>query len=160
MLAFSFACVPLYSLFCKVTGYAGTVKRVQSFDDQVIGKRYIKVRFNADVDPELNWVFRPHIKDTIVKTGQNSLIFYDVQNLNNFDTDGIAIYNVTPHKAAKYFNKIACFCFERQTISANQKVVMPVSFFIDSAIENDKQMDDIKVLTLSYTFLPYHKYKW
>ena len=82
-----------------------------------------------------------------------------MQNLEDKDTEGIAVYNVTPDKAAKYFSKIACFCFERQVIKANQSVVMPVSFFIDSAIEDDKEMMDVNSMTLSYTFFPYKDYK-
>lgn len=159
MLALSFASVPLYSLFCKVTGYAGTVKRVENFHDQKLGKRIIKVRLNADVEPGLNWIFRPHTTELDVRTGQNGLVFYTVENLNNFESDGIAVYNVTPHKAAKYFGKIACFCFERQTMQPKQSAIMPVSFFIDSSIEDDREMSDIKVLTLSYTFFRYKSYK-
>jgi cytochrome c oxidase assembly protein subunit 11 len=159
MLAFSFASVPLYNIFCKATGYAGTIKRVQLFDDQKVGNRIIKVRFNSDISHNLNWQFAPYHREVSTKTGENALAFYTVQNLNNFESSGIAVYNVTPHKAAKYFNKIACFCFEKQTLKPMERIIMPVSFFIDSDIENDKEMNDIKTLTLSYTFFRYEDYK-
>lgn len=162
MFSLAFASVPIYSIFCKATGYAGTVKRAADEDyyfKQQSSNREILIRLNADVDPNLNWKFTPHHNNLKVKVGENTLIYYTVENLNNTDSEGIAIYNVTPHKAAKYFYKVACFCFEKQTLKAKEKMVMPVSFFIDQAIINNREMEEITTLTLSYTFFRYQDYQ-
>ncbi|AHX11202.1 cytochrome c oxidase assembly CtaG/Cox11 family protein [Neorickettsia helminthoeca str. Oregon] len=162
MLCLAFASVPLYSLFCKATGYAGTVKRVERSFNLAVGTRDITVRFNADVDKDLPIRFRVKDDPVMVKPGQNALVFYTVQNLTDQPIEAIAVYNVTPYKAAKYFNKVACFCFERQVLPPNKTIVMPVSFFIDPEIEKDPEMNDIRTFTLSYTFFRYTEYnaKW
>lgn len=162
MLFASFAFVPLYSLFCKATGYAGTVKRVERAFDLPVGTRDITVRFNADISKDLPVRFSVQDYPVVVKPGQNALIFYGVENLTDEPLEAIAIYNVTPYKAAKYFNKVACFCFEKQILPPKKKIVMPVSFFIDPEIERDSQMNEIKTFTLSYTFFSYSEYnaKW
>ncbi|ABD46093.1 cytochrome c oxidase assembly protein [Neorickettsia sennetsu] len=158
MLLLSFASVPLYSLFCKATGYAGAVKRSKRSFDLPIGSRDIVVRFNADVTKNLPVRFSVQDYPVVVKPGQNALIFYAVENTTDEPIEAIAVYNVTPYKAAKYFNKVACFCFEKQILPPKKRVVMPVSFFIDPEIEKDPQMDEIKTFTLSYTFFRYAEY--
>ena len=151
MLAFSFASVPLYRIFCQKTGYGGTVKiALQAANN--IQNRIIRVRFNADVHRDLPWSFKPLQQETSVYVGETGLAFYQVQNKTDKDITGIATYNVTPDKAGQYFNKIHCFCFEEQIIHAREKADMPVQFFIDPAIMNDPACADIKVITLSYTF--------
>lgn len=155
MLCLAYAAVPLYSLFCKTTGYGGAPKRVASYVHYKPGNRVITVRFNADLSPELNWKFAPLVSSTQAKVGTNVLTFYNVENLTQLSSRGIAIYNVTPEKAAKYFNKVACFCFEEQLILPYQKVVMPVSFFIDPALEEDEELKNLTTITLSYTFFKY-----
>ena len=154
MLCLVYASVPLYNIFCKVTGYGGTV-RTTTVTQSKIGKTTIKVRFNADINQELPWKFYPEIPYTIVKPGEQTLIFYRAENLTNEYVSGMAVYNVTPHKIGKYFNKVACFCFTQQTLSPYQKTIMPVSFFIDPDIETDPETSDVKLITLSYTFFKY-----
>ncbi len=157
MLALSYASVPIYSLFCKVTGYGGTVKRVQVDPNATLGSKKIKVRFNADVSPGLPMRFQINQKPILVATGEPSLVFYKAINTSDEPIEVMAIYNVAPHKAGKYFNKVSCFCFSRQTLMPNVEVVMPVSFFIDKEIENDSDAEDVGTITLSYTFFPYSK---
>ena len=151
MLALSFASVPIYRIFCQKTGYGGTPKLALQGCDRVID-REITVRFNADVHRDLPWDFKPLQIDTKVKVGETGLAFYQVRNRTSKPFVGIAIYNVTPDKAAQYFNKIHCFCFEEQEIAAHEVADMPVQFFIDPEIANDKNCNDIKTITLSYTF--------
>ena len=155
MLCLVYASVPLYSIFCKVTGYGGTVKTSKILQNDKIGNTNIKVRFNADINKQLPWKFYPEVSYVTVKPGEQKLVFYRAENLSDKDVSGIAVYNVTPHKAGKYFNKVACFCFTKQTLSPYQKTIMPVSFFIDPAIETDPETSDVKVITLSYVFFKY-----
>lgn len=151
MVMLTFASVPLYNIFCKVTGYGGTTKYT-AIASTTIGTKKIKVRFDANVDKNLPWIFKSEQSEVTVLVGENNLIFYTAENKTDKPIIGTAIYNVTPHKAAKYFNKIQCFCFEEQLLKARQKMIMPVSFFIDPAIEEDKNLQDVDTITLSYTF--------
>ncbi|MDF2965171.1 MAG: cox11 [Rickettsiaceae bacterium] len=151
MVLLSFASVPLYSLFCKVTGYGGTVKDTPISAGRK-GKRTITVRFDANVNSDLPWNFKAEQIQFKVLTGENALAFYSAENYSNEDIVGMSVYNVTPHKAGSYFNKIHCFCFEEQLLKAGEKVNMPVSFFIDPAIEEDNNLSDVDTITLSYTF--------
>ena len=142
MLMLTFASVPLYNLFCKVTGYGGTT-RYTAIASSRVGTKLIKVRFDANVDKNLPWDFKAEQNEVIVKVGENNLIFYTAENKTDKPIIGTAVYNVTPHKAAIYFNKIQCFCFEEQLLKAKQKMIMPVSFFIDTDIENDPNLQDV-----------------
>jgi cytochrome c oxidase assembly protein subunit 11 len=151
MVLLSFASVPLYSLFCKVTGYGGTVQNIP-IQATKKGKRIITVRFDANVEKKLPWKFKPEQKEMRVRTGENALAFYSSENFSDEDIVGMSIYNVTPHKAGAYFNKIHCFCFEEQLLKAHEKINMPVSFFVDPAMEDDRNLDDVDTITLSYTF--------
>ena len=153
MVMLTFASVPLYNLFCKFTGYGGTVKFAPSASNR-IGSKLIKIRFDANVDQELPWSFKSEQEEAVVRVGENNLVFYEAENNSDQLIIGTAVYNVTPHKAAAYFNKIQCFCFEEQALKPKQKMLMPVSFFIDSEIENDPSLKDVDTITLSYTFYP------
>lgn len=151
MLMLAYASVPLYSIFCKVTGFSGTVVTGKYVADR-IGTKQIKVRFDANIDKDLPWIFKPEQQEVTVKVGENILVFYYAENLSNEDIIGTAVYNVTPHKAGAYFNKIQCFCFEEQLLKPGQKMPMPVSFFIDPDIETDPATSEVSTITLSYSF--------
>lgn len=151
MLILSFASVPIYSLFCKVTGFGGTVRQ-QIVSAKKKGKKQITINFDANIEQNLQWKFIPKQKSITVTTGENNLVFYYSRNLTNRDIVGTAIYNVTPNKAGKYFVKIYCFCFEEQLLKKQEEILMPVSFYIDPAIEDDPYMHDVNTITLSYTF--------
>ena len=151
MMLLTFAASPIYSLFCKVTGYGGTTQRGYEAS-KVKGKRDIVVKFDANVEPALPWKFMPKQNSITLKPGENALIFYYSENLSKDDIVGTAVYNVMPSKAGKYFNKIHCFCFEEQLLLAGAKVLMPVSFFLSPELEQDPDMDDVESITLSYSF--------
>lgn len=153
MLGLAYASVPLYRLFCQVTGFGGTTQEGLVAPGAVAGHE-VKVRFNADTDPNLNWNFKPGEREMKVKVGEQSLSYYIAENKDSASLTGHATYNVVPHGAGQYFVKIHCFCFENQTLKPGQKVHMPVSFYIDPAILNDPEMKDISTITLSYTFFP------
>ena len=151
MICLTYASVPLYRLFCQMTGYGGTA-RIFVPPSNITGTKTIKVAFNADTEPKLQWLFKPQQRYVDVITGENKLIFYEAENLTDEYITGMASYNVTPELAGKYFNKVECFCFERQTLKPHQKVLMPVLFFVDPAIEKDEDLKDIHEITLSYNF--------
>ena len=151
MTILAFASVPLYRIFCQKTGYGGTPQIVYQNANKV-SDRQIKVRFNAGVQKDLPWKFKPLQSDVTVYAGETGLAFYQVQNTSNEPLVGIATYNVTPEKAGLYFNKIECFCFEEQTLPPGEVIDMPVQFFIDPAIDKDKNLKEVVTITLSYTF--------
>ena len=151
MVALAFAAVPLYRLFCQVTGYGGTPQLAERAPDAA-GQRVITVRFDATVHPGLPWHFRPEQSEITLKVGEPALVFYLARNDAAFATAGQATFNVTPLKAGQYFNKVACFCFQSQTLEPGQEIPMGVSFFVDPAIVDDPNLDDVKTITLSYTF--------
>lgn len=151
MLAFAYASVPLYRLFCQKTGFGGTTQ-VAPAPSSFMTDRYITVRFNADVHRDLLWTFKPMQVQMRVRVGENALAFYESENLTDSPITGMATYNVTPDKAGIYFQKIACFCFEEQTLQPRQKVVMPVQFYVDPEILKDPRAKDVQTITLSYTF--------
>lgn len=153
MAGLSYASVPLYDLFCRVTGYGGTTQVAESLPETV-SERMITVRFNADVNPELPWAFQPVERQMRLRVGESGLAFYRATNQTDRATAGTATFNVTPLKAGQYFNKVQCFCFTEQILAAGQSMDMAVSFFVDPAIEEDPNLDDVKTITLSYTFFP------
>lgn len=153
MVALSYAAVPLYRLFCQVTGYGGTTQRAARPPGPVID-RLITVRFDANVSSQLNWTFEPVQREVTLKLGENKLAFYQVRNLSDKATYGTATFNVTPEIAGGYFNKIECFCFKEQRLEAGQRAEMPVSFFIDPALLDTPDTRTIQEITLSYTFFP------
>ncbi len=155
MVGLSFAAVPLYDLFCRVTGYGGTTQRSEAAPDAGrVSDREIRVRFNADTAPGLEWDFRPRTRSVTVKVGQEGLIFYTAANAGASATEGTALYNVTPQKVGAYFAKVQCFCFEEQVLASGESMEMPVQFYVDPALLDDPDMDDVHTITLSYTFFP------
>jgi cytochrome c oxidase assembly protein subunit 11 len=151
MIGMSFAAVPLYRLFCAATGYGGTPSIGLAAAPGSNGE-IIRVRFNADTNPALPWQFAPDQLEVTLKLGEEQVAFYHAANLSGRPVTGMALYNVTPEKVGKYFHKTACFCFNKQTLSANQSMEFPVSFWVDPAIRNDPGTADVRVITLSYTF--------
>ena len=152
MVGLAFASVPLYRMFCQVTGFAGTPQRAERAPGAVVGQ--IGVRFDANVDHGLPWRFEPVQTTVRVAPGAKTQIFYRAQNLSARPITGQAVFNVSPTQAGKYFNKIECFCFTEQTLKAGEKVDMPVIFYVDPAILKDEDTKDIDEITLSYTFYP------
>ena len=153
MFGVAYASVPLYKLFCQVTGYGG-VPQVAEIAPGALPNMEISVRFDANTNPQLPWQFKAVKNQMTVTLGESTLAFYEARNLAKTDVTGTAVYNVTPLKAGQYFSKIDCFCFSEQTLNAGQRVDMPVQFFVDPAINNDPNTKDIKTITLSYTFYP------
>lgn len=151
MLGLSFAAVPLYDAFCRITGYGGTPKIVAG-PDQVILERTVELRFDANVAKGLNWKFGPNEPVRRVRLGELSETSYYAQNMSKDKITGRAIYNVVPEKAAVYFSKIECFCFQEQTLKPGERVNMPIVFYVDSDLDKDHNMRDVKSITLSYTF--------
>lgn len=145
------ASVPLYRLFCQVTGYGGTTQKAEA-SNGIILEREMTVRFNSDVNGALPWHFKPVQRSVTVKIGEEALIFFKAINNSTETITGTATFNVTPFKAAQYFNKIDCFCFTEQTLAPGEEVDMPVSFFIDPDLATDKRLEEVKEITLSYTF--------
>ncbi|MGI9500923.1 MAG: cytochrome c oxidase assembly protein [Geminicoccaceae bacterium] len=145
------ASVPLYRLFCQVTGYGGTT---QVAEDVVPGAvaRTIRVRFDASIGDQLPWKFQPLEREIEVRIGEENLAFYRAVNVADQPIVGKSTFNVTPHKAGPYFSKIACFCFTEQVLKPDEEIDMPVSFFVDPAILDDADTRDIETITLSYTF--------
>jgi len=150
LVAFS---VPLYNLFCRVTGYGGTTSFSENVSTITLDKD-IKIQFNADVNDSINWLFEAP-PDIDFKIGENKLVEYKATNLSSETTLGTATFNVLPEKVGPYFIKTQCFCFEKQTLEPNQTVKMPVVFYIDPSITEDPSMTDIDTITLSYTFFKY-----
>lgn len=151
MLGMAYAAVPLYRLFCQVTGYAGTPLVAAKGSDTVL-ERTIDVRLDANVAPGLPWTFRPKQSLVTVRLGETAVVHYEATNTGTTATRGTAIYNVAPDSAGAYFNKIECFCFTEQTLEPGQTVDMPVTFFVDPALVDDRDTNRLPVITLSYTF--------
>ena len=151
MVGASFAAIPLYRVFCAVTGYGGTP---QIGPEAAPGAtaRTITVRFDADVSPGLPWHFTPEQERVRLPLGQQRVAFYSARNDAAEPVTGIALYNVTPDKVGKYFHKTACFCFDQQTLAAGEQKQFPLSFWVDPEIAKDPNTSDIHTITLSYTF--------
>ncbi|CAN7498786.1 cytochrome c oxidase assembly protein [Pararhizobium sp. LjRoot235] len=151
MVGMAYAAVPLYDVFCKVTGYNGTTKRVEQASD-VILDRTIKVTFDANTAPGLPWDFKPVQREIELKIGETVQVEFEATNLSKKPTTGQAVFNVTPMAAGAYFNKVQCFCFTETTLQPGEKMTMPVVFFVDPEIVNTVETKGINTLTLSYTF--------
>ncbi len=151
MLGLSFAAVPLYRVFCAVTGFGGT-PRIGPEQSRSVSTRTIVVRFNADTSAGLPWSFAPEQKQVTLRLGEDQVAFYVARNDADRPVTGIATYNVTPEKAGQYFHKTACFCFNEQTLAPHQDMQLPVSFWVDPAIASDPSTADVTTITLSYTF--------
>jgi cytochrome c oxidase assembly protein subunit 11 len=155
MVGLAFASVPLYRLFCQVTGFGGTTMRAASdaAPGPIAGKE-VNVRFDANVARSLAWQFKPERTVETVAIGEREMAFYTAKNLSARPITGTATFNVTPVKAGQYFTKIQCFCFDEQTLKPGEEVRMPVIFYVDPKILDDPEARKISEITLSYTFYP------
>lgn len=153
MVGLAYASVPLYRLFCQVTGFAGTTQVADKAPDEVLD-RTVRVRFDANVSRDLNWTFRPVERSVDLKIGETRLAFFRAVNHADRPVTGTATFNVTPDWTGQYFNKIQCFCFTEQTLQPGESVDMPVAFFVDPAIVEDGAASMALAITLSYTFYP------
>ncbi len=153
MVGMSYAAVPLYKIFCQVTGYGGTTQRVEQASDRILD-REITVRFDANTGGGLPWDFRPLQRDVTMKIGETAKIEYRAKNLYGEKTRGRATFNVTPEFAGAYFNKLECFCFTDTELSPGEILEMPVLFFVDPDIVDAPEMAKLSTITLSYTFFP------
>ena len=151
MLGLAYASVPLYQLFCQVTGWGGTTQRAETGASLVLDRK-VTVRFDASVAPDLPWTFKPEQVSQELKVGETQLAYYEATNTTNHPVKGRATFNVTPAKAGIYFKKIHCFCFEEQVLQPGETVSMPVTYFIDPKIADDDNLDDVETVTLAYTF--------
>lgn len=155
MLSMAYAAVPLYQMFCQVTGFAGTTQRAEKAPDEAeVLDQTIIVRFDSNVSNGLTWKFKPVQNTLDVKYGENRLAFYTATNTSDTAVTGTATFNVAPEAAGAYFNKIECFCFTEQTLQPGETVEMPVSFFVDPEMVKDRSARSITQVTLSYTFFP------
>ena len=155
MLALAFASVPLYRIFCQVTGFGGTTMKADAAPGAVAGE--VGVRFDANIDPALPWKFEPEQATVRIKPGERTTIYYRSTNYTARATTGQAVFNVSPAHAGQYFSKIDCFCFVEQTLKPGESVRMPVVFFVDPKLRTDPATRDIDEITLSYTFYPVEK---
>ena len=151
MIGMAYAAVPLYEIFCRVTGFGGTTQVAADIAGPVL-EREIKVRFTAHVNSKLPWDFKPVQNGQEIKIGEKTIAFYEAHNPTRETITGTAVFNVTPFKAGEYFNKIECFCFSEQTLKPGERVEMPVTYFVDPALAEDDYMDDVTEIVLSYTF--------
>lgn len=154
MLGLGFASVPLYRLFCQVTGFAGTTQKVSAAEASKVNAvgSMISVRFDGNVKPGLPWAFRPERATDTIALGQRDLAFFVAKNNSDKPVTGVATFNVEPEQTGRYFNKIQCFCFTEQTLQPGEEVRMPVLFYVDPKIAQDEDARDVQQITLSYTF--------
>ncbi|MCE2934197.1 MAG: cytochrome c oxidase assembly protein [Hyphomicrobiales bacterium] len=153
MLGMSFAAVPLYDLFCRVTGYGGTTQVAVKAPDRMT-ERLFTIRMDANVAPGLGWLFEPEMPTVSVKGGEVRTVSYTIRNATDRTVTGIASYNVSPDQAGAWFNKIACFCFNEITLHPGESRTEEVVFFVDPEISKEKNLDFLQTITLSYTFFP------
>ena len=149
--ALSFAAVPFYSWFCQVTGYGGTPQRAEVAPDTILDQT-VRIRFDASVDQNMPWSFKPVVRTMDIRIGETGLAFYEAHNPTDRVIAGTASFNVFPDTAGGYFTKIDCFCFSEQILQPGETVQMPVSFFVDPAIVDDPDGKFVHEITLSYTF--------
>jgi cytochrome c oxidase assembly protein subunit 11 len=153
MVGLAFASVPLYRIFCQVTGFDGTTQRADGAKAPgPVAGNTVSVRFDANTAPSLPWRFKPEQNTERVVIGEREMAFFTAKNLSARTITGTASFNVTPTQAGKYFTKIQCFCFSEQTLKPGEEVRMPVVFYVDPAILKDRDANDISEITLSYTF--------
>lgn len=155
VIGLSYASVPLYRLYCSITGYGGTTQKTHDptrINQSIVEGHDIAVSFTSQVSDTLPWTFLP-VQDSIdVQPGEKALAFFKVHNLSDEPLIGVATYNVVPPSAGQYFNKIQCFCFDEQRVNPHEEVYMPVHFFVDTDILKDRYLKNIREITLSYTF--------
>ena len=151
MVGVAYAAVPLYQIFCQITGFGGTTQRADASPRQALDQK-ITVAFDANVNASLSWEFVPSQHSQTIRIGEQTLAFYKAMNTGSRPVTGTATFNVTPVGAGVYFSKIECFCFTEQTLQPGQSIDMPVSYFVDPDIVNDPDMKSVETITLSYTF--------
>ncbi|HEX9329251.1 MAG TPA: cytochrome c oxidase assembly protein [Reyranella sp.] len=155
MLALAYAASPLYDMFCRATGFGGTPQVAQEGAQQAdrpVLSRTVNVRFDSNVDANLPWRFTPLEREVKVKLGEERLVHYRVTNVSQRPIVGTSTYNVTPEHAGAWFNKLQCFCFTEQLLLPGQSMDMPVVFFVDPEMDKDRRYDNVRTITLSYTF--------
>jgi cytochrome c oxidase assembly protein subunit 11 len=151
MLALAYAASPLYDMFCRATGFGGTPQVAQEGERPVLSRTVI-VRFDSNVDANLPWRFTPLEREVKVKLGEERLVHYRVTNVSQRPIVGTSTYNVTPETSGPWFNKLQCFCFTEQLLLPGQSMDMPVVFFVDPEMDKDRRYDNVRTITLSYTF--------
>jgi len=147
----AWASVPFYDWFCRVTGFGGTPGQVSASDGEVLDQT-VKVRFDGSLNDGMPWEFKPVVREMEVRIGETALAFYEAYNPTDKPVAGQASYNVTPYTAGAFFEKIDCFCFTEQVLAPGERVQMPVSFFVDPEMVNDRDGKFVHTITLSYTF--------
>ena len=152
MASLSFAAVPFYDWFCRVTGYGGQTNTAEAQASEVILDQTMSVRFDANVERDMPWSFKPMQREMTVRLGETGLAFYEATNLSDKPIAGTASFNVAPYSSGSYFTKIACFCFEMQVLQPGESVQMPVTFYVDPEIIDDAEAKYVNQITLSYTF--------
>jgi len=151
MASLGFASVPLYDLFCRVTGFGGVTQEADAGSDTILDQT-IKVRFDATVDSGMPWTFKPVQREMELRIGESGLAFYEAHNPTDRPVAGTASYNVFPYDAGGFFTKIDCFCFTEQVLQPGETVQMPVTFFVDPEIVEDRDAKHVHTITLGYTF--------
>lgn len=151
MVSLSFAAVPFYSWFCRVTGYGGTPQQAAAAPEEVLDET-VTVRFDANTERGLPWQFRPVANEMTIRIGAVGLAFYEAHNYSDRTIAGTAAFNVSPDVAGRYFTKIDCFCFTEQVLKPGETVLMPVTFYVDPEIVRDGDTSTVRHITLSYTF--------
>jgi cytochrome c oxidase assembly protein subunit 11 len=151
MVGAAYASVPLYRAFCQATGYGGTTQRASSLPSQA-SERWVTVSFDGNVDPTLPWDFTPEVKSMKVRLGEVVQTSFHARNRGNHTIVGVSTFNVQPDKVGSYFDKLQCFCFSRQSLKPGEAASLPVEFFVDPALADDRLADDVKTITLSYSF--------
>ena len=151
MVGLAYASSPLYDLFCRTTDFGGTPVVAQQGERPLLD-RTVKVRFDSNVDPNLPWRFEPLEREVKVRLGEERLVHYRVTNVSQRPIVGTSVYNVTPEPAGPWFNKLQCFCFTEQLLKPGQSLDMPVVFFVDPEMDKDRRYDNVRTITLSYTF--------
>ena len=149
--AVAYAAVPFYTLFCKATGFLGTTQRVDTASVKTT-EQFVTVTFDTNVDQNLPWDFAPDVHSIKAKLGENYTVTFHAHNHSDKTVAGMATFNVQPDKAGSYFNKVQCFCFDKQVLKPDETASMAVQFYVDPEMANDKYTNDITNLTLSYTF--------
>jgi cytochrome c oxidase assembly protein subunit 11 len=150
MLSLSYAAVPFYDWFCRVTGYGGATGVAEAESDMILD-RVVTVRFDANTAPDMPWEFRPLARTADIRIGETGLAFYEAYNPTDEPIAGTASFNVAPFSAGGYFTKIACFCFEMQVLQPGERIEMPVTFYVDPRIVDDAEAGKVSTITLSYT---------
>lgn len=158
MVGVSYAAVPLYQIFCQVTGYGGTTSRVEQASDVILDQK-IKIRFDANVASDLAWDFKPKVREIEIAIGETAQMEYLAKNISDMTSNGQATFNVTPQSAGAYFNKVECFCFTETDLEPGESLDMPVVFFVDPEIVDYEETKGIKTITLSYTFFSHENEK-